>query len=127
MKSTGPIGLAGDRHSYHNDIAMTFRLTMLFAFFVALAAVGLGGAATAQEEWPTRPVLVVSPFTAGSANDIVARLIFDQVGQQLSQACRLLPKPAIRTPNICSGAAYRRRPRSRRPLSPSSIARSTPR
>ena len=66
---------------------------MLFAFFVALAAVGLGGAATAQEEWPTRPVLVISPFTAGSANDIVARLIFDQVGQQLSQAFVIENRP----------------------------------
>jgi tripartite-type tricarboxylate transporter receptor subunit TctC len=29
---------------------------------------------------------VVSPFTAGSANDIVARLVLDQVGQQIGQA-----------------------------------------
>jgi tripartite-type tricarboxylate transporter receptor subunit TctC len=55
-----------------------------------LAAIGLArpalAPALAQEEWPTRPVLVVSPFTAGSANDIVARLVFDQVGQQIGQA-----------------------------------------
>ncbi|MGB3746117.1 MAG: tripartite tricarboxylate transporter substrate-binding protein [Xanthobacteraceae bacterium] len=40
----------------------------------------------AAQDWPTRPVLVVSPFTAGSANDIVARLVLDQVGQQIGQA-----------------------------------------
>jgi tripartite-type tricarboxylate transporter receptor subunit TctC len=55
-----------------------------------LAAIGLArpalAPAFAQEEWPTRPVLVVSPFAAGSANDIVARLVFDQVGQQIGQA-----------------------------------------
>ena len=53
--------------------------TRHFVLIAALAAIGLAGAALAQE-WPTRPVLVISPFTAGSANDIVARLVFDQVG-----------------------------------------------
>jgi len=65
---------------------MTLRSIVLFAWLAALAAIGFAGPAIAQEEWPTRPVLVVSPFTAGSANDIVARLIFDVVGQQTSQA-----------------------------------------
>jgi tripartite-type tricarboxylate transporter receptor subunit TctC len=59
---------------------------MLFAAIATLVAIGSSRPAAAQEEWPTRPVLVVSPFTAGSANDIVARLIFDQVGQQIGQA-----------------------------------------
>jgi tripartite-type tricarboxylate transporter receptor subunit TctC len=39
----------------------------------------------AAQDWPTRPVLVVSPFTAGSANDVVARLVLDQVSQQIGQ------------------------------------------
>ena len=78
-------GLAGDRRSYHNDGAMTLRMTRRFVVVAVLAAIGLGRLALAQE-WPTRPVLVVSPFTAGSANDIVARLVFDQVGQQIGQA-----------------------------------------
>ena len=37
-------------------------------------------------DWPIRPVLTISPFTAGSANDVVARLVLDQVGQQVGQA-----------------------------------------
>jgi tripartite-type tricarboxylate transporter receptor subunit TctC len=80
------IGLAGGRRSYHNDGAMNLRIICHFAFIAVLGAIGFVCPATSQEEWPTRPVLVVSPFTAGSANDIVARLIFDQVGQQLGQA-----------------------------------------
>jgi tripartite-type tricarboxylate transporter receptor subunit TctC len=58
-------------------------------FFVAaslLIVLGAGSPAAAAQDWPTRPVLVVSPFTAGSANDIVARLVLDQVGQQIGQA-----------------------------------------
>ena len=78
-------GLAGGGRSYHNDGAMTLRMTRRFVVVAVLAAIGLGRLALAQE-WPTRPVLVVSPFTAGSANDIVARLVFDQVGQQIGQA-----------------------------------------
>jgi tripartite-type tricarboxylate transporter receptor subunit TctC len=65
---------------------MKFRAATLLALFAVLAVIGIARPAAAQEEWPTRPVLVVSPFTAGSANDIVARLIFDEVGQQLAQA-----------------------------------------
>lgn len=69
---------------------MKLQMTRHFVFIAALAAIGLARLALAQDstvrDWPTRPVLVVSPFTAGSANDIVARLVFDQVGQQIGQA-----------------------------------------
>jgi tripartite-type tricarboxylate transporter receptor subunit TctC len=41
--------------------------------------------ATAQE-WPSRqPIKIVVPFTAGSATDITARTVFDQVGKQIGQ------------------------------------------
>ena len=71
---------------------MNWRLTGLVAA-VALAAAIYGGGWAAAQDWPTRPVLVVSPFTAGSANDIVARLIFDQVGQQTGQAFFIENRP----------------------------------
>src|SRR5262245_61332837 len=64
---------------------MKLRSTNHFVFIAILAAIGLARPAFAQD-WPTRPVLVVSPFTAGSANDVVARLVLDQVGQQVGQA-----------------------------------------
>ena len=41
---------------------------------------------TAAQEWPTRqPIKIVVPFTAGSATDITARTVFDQVGKQIGQ------------------------------------------
>ena len=80
MKSARLIGLAGGRRSYHNDRAMKLPMTRYFVFIAVLAAIGLACPALAQD-WPSRPVLVISPFTTGSANDIVARLVFDQVGQ----------------------------------------------
>ena len=71
---------------------MTARLTRLLVWAAVLATIGLARLALAQD-WPSRPILVVSPFTAGSANDIVARLIFDQVGQQIGQAFVIENRP----------------------------------
>jgi tripartite-type tricarboxylate transporter receptor subunit TctC len=72
---------------------MNLRTTIFPALVWTLAAcvVLLGGdlggnLGLAAQDWPTRPVLTVSPFTAGSANDVVARLVLDQVGQQVGQA-----------------------------------------
>lgn len=56
----------------------------LLAIATLAALVAVSGVAAAQD-WPTRSVLVVSPFAAGSANDTVARVVLDQVGQQLGQ------------------------------------------
>src|SRR5262245_56114866 len=53
-------------------------------FAAALFALGLPIAASAQE-WPTRPVTVVVPLGAGSASDVLARVVMDQVGRQLGK------------------------------------------
>jgi tripartite-type tricarboxylate transporter receptor subunit TctC len=45
---------------------------------------GLYGTATAQG-WPSRPVRVIVPVSAGSAIDITARTVSDQLSRQLSQ------------------------------------------
>src|SRR5262245_42432443 len=37
------------------------------------------------QDWPTRPVRVIIPLTAGAATDIMARAVFEQVSQQLGQ------------------------------------------
>jgi tripartite-type tricarboxylate transporter receptor subunit TctC len=41
--------------------------------------------AASAENWPTRAVQVISPFTAGNANDTVARVVLDQVTRQIGQ------------------------------------------
>jgi tripartite-type tricarboxylate transporter receptor subunit TctC len=50
----------------------------VIAFVVPLAA--------AAQEWPTKqPIKIVVPFSAGSATDITARTVFEQVGRQIGQ------------------------------------------
>jgi tripartite-type tricarboxylate transporter receptor subunit TctC len=49
-------------------------------------AILLAGTSAAQSEaWPTRPVQAVSPFSAGNATDIVARVVLDEVSKELGQ------------------------------------------
>src|SRR5262249_37017145 len=42
-------------------------------------------AAADPQPWPTRAMQVISPFTAGNANDSVARVVLDQVSRQVGQ------------------------------------------
>jgi len=50
---------------------------------LGMLLIGHGAAARA---WPTRPVKAIVPFAAGSAVDIVARQVFEQLSTQLGQA-----------------------------------------
>ncbi len=45
----------------------------------------LPAGASAQDSWPTRPIRMIIPFGAGGPTDVVGRVVFDQVSQQLGQ------------------------------------------
>jgi len=55
------------------------RLALVFAFSM------LAGIAHAQPDWPTRPVTMVNPFSAGSAVDVVIRVVAQRLAQGLGQ------------------------------------------
>jgi tripartite-type tricarboxylate transporter receptor subunit TctC len=60
----------------------------------AFSAVLLVAAASAQaDDWPTRPIRVISPFPAGSASDTTARVVLDSVSQFVGQPMVLETKP----------------------------------
>jgi tripartite-type tricarboxylate transporter receptor subunit TctC len=57
-----------------------------------VAATLLATTALAQQ-WPARPVTLISPFFAGTTDDLVASTVLDQVGQQLGQQFNLRNEP----------------------------------
>lgn len=63
-------------------MTLTRRSTLRRAVAIAVAALAIGGGlpATAQERWPSKPVRLVVPFSAGGSTDVVARM----VGQKLA-------------------------------------------
>ena len=43
------------------------------------------GSAFAQERWPAHPITIVVPYSAGTAPDVIARLLADQLSPRLGQ------------------------------------------
>ena len=63
-----------------------------FAF--VLGAVLLLAALSAEaDDWPTRPIRVISPFAAGSASDTVSRVVLDRVSQLIGEPMAIEAKP----------------------------------
>ena len=68
---------------------MSLRATLCAIAATMLAAT----AAVAADDYPTRPIRVISPFPAGSASDTVSRVVLDQVSQILGQPMVIETKP----------------------------------
>jgi tripartite-type tricarboxylate transporter receptor subunit TctC len=67
-------------------------MRVAFIAFVGLAVMAAGTTAQAQQ-WPTHSILVVSPFAAGTTDDIVARTVLGPVGSQIGQTFSLENRP----------------------------------
>jgi tripartite-type tricarboxylate transporter receptor subunit TctC len=64
----------------------------LVGALVALVSLPIADIASAQD-WPARNVTVVVPLGAGSASDIMARVVMDQVGRQLGRTFVIENRP----------------------------------
>jgi len=69
----------------HTSFLMALPLAVLVPLLVPLLCVPAIIPAMAQQ-WPTKPVRAVVPLTAGSAVDIVPRIVFEEVGSELGQS-----------------------------------------
>src|SRR5450755_1378802 len=69
---------------------MRTRVALVFA--VALAAL-TAISSTYADEWPTKPIRVIVPLSAGSAADIIPRIVFEQVAAQLGQSIIIENRP----------------------------------
>src|SRR6516165_2355904 len=70
---------------------------MLTRRVLCLAAAGTpllaATAAFSADDYPSRPIRVISPFPAGSASDTVGRVVLDQVSQVIGQPMVIETKP----------------------------------
>jgi tripartite-type tricarboxylate transporter receptor subunit TctC len=57
------------------------------------AAFLIASSAAWADDWPTRPIRVISPFPAGSASDTTARVVLDSVSQLIGQPMVVEAKP----------------------------------
>jgi len=64
---------------------MKRRPLILLAVTVAAAALGAGGAAHAQADWPTKPVKIVVPFAPGGTTDLTARIVAEELTKTYKQ------------------------------------------
>jgi len=55
------------------------------AFVAAMSAAALGSSGAAAADWPSKPVRVIVAYSAGGANDLLARVFADQLGKTFGQ------------------------------------------
>jgi tripartite-type tricarboxylate transporter receptor subunit TctC len=60
-------------------------MSLLIRILATSLALALGMSAGSAEDWPSRPVTMVVPFTAGTTSDIVARALTDHLGAAIGQ------------------------------------------
>src|ERR1044072_4628867 len=66
---------------------------LLLALGISLGLLSPVAAQGAADAWPTKPIKVVVPLTPGSATDVMARIVFDQVSQQVGQPIVIENRP----------------------------------
>jgi len=67
----------------HHSIA---RWTVMATLVGTIAAETPGDVARAQtQDWPTRPMTLVVPFSAGGSSDVIARIVADGISKNLRQ------------------------------------------
>ena len=68
------------------------RISALCRFVVATIVIVAAASANAQQ-WPNRPIRVISPYPAGSASDTVTRVVVDQASQLIGQPMVIEARP----------------------------------
>src|SRR5437763_1016699 len=75
--------MRGTPMGYLRALRLALALMSVFAF----------ARAASSEEWPSRTITVIVPLGAGSASDIIARVVMEQVGRQVGQTVVVENRP----------------------------------
>ena len=59
----------------------------------SLLCIVLSSPAQAQDKFPSKPIKILLPYGAGSATDIITRIMCEQLRQILGQSCVVENKP----------------------------------
>ncbi|WBX87115.1 Bug family tripartite tricarboxylate transporter substrate binding protein [Achromobacter mucicolens] len=70
------------------------RQALRHLLFAALAATGLAaGPAHAADNWPSKPIKIIVPYTPGGSTDIVTRIVMEKLGPRLNQTIVVENRP----------------------------------
>jgi tripartite-type tricarboxylate transporter receptor subunit TctC len=68
-------------------------MTFIKPFAAALLALCAATSASSAQNYPSRNITAIIPFAAGNANDITARIVFEQLSKQLGQPIVIEGRP----------------------------------
>jgi tripartite-type tricarboxylate transporter receptor subunit TctC len=74
-------------------IASMGRWAAALAAVVVLSIAGLAAPPAAAQPWPSKPITTIVPLGAGSASDIMARVVMEQVSKQVGQTIVVENRP----------------------------------
>jgi tripartite-type tricarboxylate transporter receptor subunit TctC len=74
-------------------LAILHRRGFLSAMALAAGACGLPGTGRAQQDYPTRTIQLVCPFSPGGSADTVARIVAEQLSQRMGQTVVVYNRP----------------------------------
>ncbi|KGD89888.1 MFS transporter [Achromobacter sp. RTa] len=70
------------------------RRTLKTLLCVVLTASGLAaGSAHAADDWPSKPIKIIVPYTPGGSTDIVTRIVMEKLGPRLKQTIVVENRP----------------------------------
>jgi tripartite-type tricarboxylate transporter receptor subunit TctC len=72
---------------------MTGRFARRLAALALLALMAFGGVPAQAQSWPSKPVKVIMATAAGSAPDVIARIVTDRLSQTWGQQVLILNRP----------------------------------
>src|SRR4051812_20149893 len=67
--------------------------TKIAALVIGGVMLGSVSGPAVAETYPSRNITAIIPFAAGNANDVTARIVFDQLSKQLGQPIIIESKP----------------------------------